>query len=116
MKRKLIYLFVITVLVIAVYFLRFLFNVPFNSEKWKNWTESESSPSERWEMIHDLKRDDRLIGKTVNEIIGLLGKPNKTEEKKFIYYLGYTGNGINTASLIVCFNNGIVSDLKVTNG
>ncbi|SDZ56972.1 hypothetical protein SAMN05444397_10952 [Flavobacterium aquidurense] len=53
-----------------------------------------------------------------SQIITLLGKPdeNLTKENTFRYYLGYTHTGINTGSLILKFDNGIVSEVSVWQG
>jgi hypothetical protein len=53
-----------------------------------------------------------------SEIINLLGKPdeNFTSENTFRYYLGYSHSGIDTGSLIIEFENGIVKSFRVWEG
>jgi hypothetical protein len=116
-KILIIALSIIAVLFVAVLLRNEFTNKSFDSAKWKNWEESEASPSERWEMINSLQENQKLIGKTKNEIIDLLGTPDKKDNVTFIYYLGYTKKGINTANLEVLFNEkDIVSNFKITNG
>jgi len=91
----------------------------FNSEKWKtNDLVSEDNFSLRWDMMNSLRNNHNLIGMSKNEIIILLGKPDEgfIAENDFRYYLGYTHTGINTGSLIVKFDNGIVSVISVWQG
>lgn len=73
----------------------------FDSSKWKNSNlNSEENWSLRWNMINSLRNDYELIGKTKNEIIDLLGKPDNESQTEISYYLGYSKRGINTGSLI----------------
>lgn len=89
----------------------------FDSEKWKNWTESESELSLRWDMMNSLRNNHELNGKTRVEIIELLGKPDSETNSDFRYYLGMSKRGINTGSLTIKFNeNGIVTDFSVWQG
>ena len=116
-KRLIIAIIILTVLFFAVLLKNEFTSKSFDSVKWKNWEESEASPSERWEMIISLEENQKLIGKSKNEIIDLLGTPDKKDSAKFIYYLGYTHRGINTATLEVLFNKqNIVSNVNITNG
>lgn len=65
----------------------------FNSKKWKTADlTSENNFSLRWDI----------------------GKPDEgfTTENTFRYSLGYTYTGINTGSLVVTFDNGIVSGIS----
>ena len=89
----------------------------FDSEKWKNWTESESEWSLRWDMMNSLRNNYELKGKSKTEIIELLGKPDSKTKTDFRYYLGMSKRGINTGSLTIEFNeNGIVTDFSVWQG
>ncbi|BAO56056.1 hypothetical protein [Nonlabens marinus] len=89
----------------------------FDSEKWKNWTESESEWSLRWDMMNSLRNNYELKGKSKTEIIELLGKPDSEVKTDFKYYLGMSKRGINTGSLTIEFNeNGIVTDFSVWQG
>lgn len=86
----------------------------FNSDKWKNWTESETEWSLRWDMMNSLKNNYELKGMTKAQIIKLLGEPESKTEKKFRYYLGYSKHGINTGRLIIIFDkNNTVIDYSV---
>ena len=91
----------------------------FNSEKWiTNDLALEDNFSLRWDMINSLRNNYDLIGMPKSEIITLLGKPDEglTTENTYRYSLGYTHTGINTASLIVTFDNEIVSGISVWQG
>ncbi|MFV0431706.1 MAG: hypothetical protein ACK5MD_09400 [Flavobacteriales bacterium] len=89
----------------------------FDSDKWKNWTESESELSLRWDMMNSLRNNHKLTGKSRTEIIELLGKPDSETNTDFRYYLGMSKRGINTGSLTIKFNkNGIVTDFSVWDG
>lgn len=91
----------------------------FESEKWKTVDlNNESSQSLRWDMMNSLRNNYNLIGMSKKEIIDLLGNPdnNFTNEKTFRYYLGYSHTGINTGSLIIDFENGIVKKISVLQG
>lgn len=89
----------------------------FNSEKWKNWTESESELSLRWDMMNSLRKNYELNGKTRKEIIDLLGKPDNETNSNFRYYLGMSKSGINTGSLTIKFSeNGKVMNFSVWQG
>lgn len=89
----------------------------FDSERWKNWTESETEWSLRWDMMNSLRNNFELKGMTKNEILELLGEPSETStENKFRYYLGYSKRGINTGSLTIRFENNKVVDYKVWQG
>ena len=89
----------------------------FNSEKWKNWTESESELSLRWDMMNSLRKNYELNGKTRKEIINLLGKPDNETNSEFRYYLGMSKSGINTGSLTIKFSEkGKVMNYSVWQG
>ena len=89
----------------------------FDSEKWKNWTESEEEWSSRWDMMNSLRNNHELKGKTKSEIINLLGQPSSESNSIFRYNLGPSGRGINYGYLRISFDkNGLVSDFKVGQG
>jgi len=89
----------------------------FNSEIWKNWTESETELSTRWDMMNSLRKTHELNGKTKSEIIELLGNPENQSNENFRYYLGMAKKGIDTGILIIEFNkNNIVSNYYVWHG
>jgi len=91
-------------------------NTSFDSEQWKNWKESESAPSLRWDMISDLEERHALKGMNKSQIIELLGKPESKNSKEFIYYLGYARKGIDTGSLTIFFQNESVISYKIGSG
>ncbi|MDE5416553.1 hypothetical protein L3049_00935 [Labilibaculum sp. DW002] len=89
----------------------------FDSDKWKNWTESETEWSLRWEMMNSLKNNYKLKGMTKNQIINLLGELESKTKNEFGYYLGYSKRGINTGRLTIKFDNyNIVTDYSVWDG
>lgn len=89
----------------------------FDSKKWKTADLAlEDNLSLRWDMMNSLRNNYNLIGMSKNEIITLLGNEGVTTKNTFRYYLGYTHTGINTGSLIVTFDNGIVSGISVLQG
>jgi hypothetical protein len=74
----------------------------FNSEKWKNADfKLEENWSIRWDMMNSLRNENELIGKSYDEIIRILGKPDDETKNELYYNLGYTGNGINTGNLTI---------------
>jgi len=91
----------------------------FDSEIWKTTDlVSEDNFSLRWDMMNNLRNNNNLIGMSKSKIITLLGKPDEgfTTENDFRYYLGYTHTGINTGSLLITFDNGVVSGISVWQG
>ncbi|WP_291097921.1 MULTISPECIES: hypothetical protein [unclassified Empedobacter] len=90
----------------------------FNSERWKTENiDSEENWNLRWSMMNDLRNNNKLEGQTKKEIIELLGKPETETQNEFYYYLGYSGKGINTGTLIITFNkNNKVIKVNVTEG
>jgi hypothetical protein len=90
----------------------------FESEKWKySNLNSEENWNLRWSMMNSLRNNYELKGKTKSEIIGLLGKPDSKIKNEMSYYLGYTGFGINTGTLVIRLNErGIVENLHVSQG
>jgi len=89
----------------------------FDSEKWKTADlASEDNASLRWDMMNSLRNNYDLIGMSKSEIITLLGNEGYTTENTFRYYLGYSHSGINTGSLVITFDNGIVSGISVWQG
>ncbi|MDX6745795.1 hypothetical protein SHK09_03245 [Polaribacter sp. PL03] len=89
----------------------------FDSEKWKNWTETEQKMSMRWDMMNSLRKTHELKGKTEIEIIELLGIPENKYISEFSYYLGMAKHGIDTGHLTIYFDqNKNVSRIKVHRG
>lgn len=115
---------VITLIAIAVIICGFglrgkISGEKFDSKKWKTADlTSEDNFSLRWDMMNSLRNNHDLIGMPKSEIVNLLGKPDEsfTTENTFRYYLGYTHTEINTGSLILTFDNGIVSEISVWQG
>ena len=65
----------------------------FDSEKWKNWTESGSGMVHYvWDMMNSLRNNHELRGKSKTQIIELLGIPETKNESEFGYYLGMSIN------------------------
>lgn len=88
----------------------------FNSTEWKNWTESEATIHTRWLMHKDLLKKYDLKEVSEDSILSLLGKPNKQHSDRFYYNLGYPkrGGGIDPATMVIEFENNLVSDIEVT--
>lgn len=102
--------------VFSPYVYNYFHRVEFDSEKWQNWNETIEESSLRWHMIHDLENDYELVGKTRLEIIDLLGKPDYESENEIRYYLGMSGHGIDTGTLILILENDNVIDYDVWRG
>lgn len=90
----------------------------FNSKKWKySNLNTEENWNLRWNMMNSLRNNYELKGKTKSEIIGLLGKPDNEFRNEISYYLGYTGFGINTGTLVIFLNEkGFVTKISVLQG
>lgn len=103
-KLRLLIIFAIVILAF------FLFRGKISHEKfdanlWKNANfYAEENWSLRWDMMNDLRNENKLIGMTKIQIINLLGEPGYETISEFNYDLGYTGKGINTGTLIITFN------------
>ena len=91
-------------------------DIKFDSVQWKNWIETESTMSLRWDMRNDLIKQHELNGLSEFEIIELLGEPERKSEHEFRYYLGMARSGIDTGSLILTMKNGIVIDYRIWHG
>lgn len=88
----------------------------FNATEWKNWTESEAKPNERWLMCEDLLRKYDFNDYSREKVINLLGHPNSDENDEYRYYLGTASRGINTGTLIIRFKNNSVVEVEVIEG
>jgi len=88
----------------------------FDSEKWKNWEETEFSMQLRWHMTHDLVSNHDLVGKSVSEILDLLGEPEGKSKSEFRYFLGHSGHGIDTGTLFLKIENNKVVSYQVWHG
>lgn len=91
-------------------------DIKFDSNTWKNWIETESTMTLRWDMHKDLIKQHKLKGLSIFEIINLLGEPEKKTENEFRYYLGMARHGIDTGTLILMIENGKVIDYKIWHG
>lgn len=86
----------------------------FNSDRWKNWKNSEAEWSLRWDMMNSLRNNYELKGMTKDEIIELLGEPESLSQKEFSYYLGMAKWGIDIGTLTIKFNEtGKVTNYQV---
>ena len=103
----------------AIFFLAYQIkgNIPhedFDPEKWKNWKESETNWSLRWDMMNSLRNNHQLEGKSKEDIIEMLGEPDSKKEGEFTYFLGMAGHGIDVGNLILKFGkNGKVVQVTV---
>ena len=88
----------------------------FNTLEWKNWLESEANPNTRWLMQDDLLKKHDLKNYDKEKIIDLLGKPNSDNNNEYHYFLGTTGRGINTGTLIIRFENESVVGIEIIQG
>ena len=88
----------------------------FNSDEWKNWVESEATLHTRWLMHKDLLKKYELKGVSKDSILNLLGEPHTRHLDNFHYNLGYSSRSIDTATMIITFENDSVVDIKVNDG
>lgn len=119
LKKKLTYGLIVVFLVMAAgYFLPGMVTYEtFDSDRWKEWEESETEWSLRWDMMNSLRNNYYLVGMTKKEVVELLGEPDSPSNLHFSYYLGYSKRGINTGSLELFFNSeGVVTRIKVWEG
>ena len=118
-KTKIILIIFISIIVCGLTMRGKISGEKFDAKKWKTADlNSEMNCSLRWDMMNSLRNNHSLIGMSKKEIINLLGKPDEsfTSEKTFRYYLGYSHKGINTGSLKINFENGIVENFSVWEG
>ena len=90
--------------------------IEFDSDKWKNWEETEETISMRWNMTHDLKNKYELIGMTKDDIISILGKPDYEGKNEISYFLGMSGYGIDTGSLTFKIKEGEIISYNIWHG
>lgn len=86
----------------------------FDSGKWKNWEESENELTLRWDMVSDLTSNYELVGLTIQEVENLLGTPDQSTKNSYAYYLGSLG--IDTGTLFLTIENGVVTEYDVHRG
>ena len=108
----------ISIIILMFFFRGKITHEKFNSEKWKNTNRNlEENWSIRWDMMNSLRNENKLIGKSYEEIIEVLGLPENEINNELIYSLGYSGNGINTGNLTIKLDqNKKVKNLKVSEG
>ncbi|KXX71303.1 hypothetical protein [Flammeovirga sp. SJP92] len=90
--------------------------IDFDSEIWKNWVETESTMSLRWDMRKDLLKKHKLINLNEREIIELLGEPEQRYSNTYQYNLGVARHGIDYGTLTIEFENEKVIDFKISRG
>lgn len=114
-KNKILIFSVITIGLFIVLYLMFSnTNKKFDSKEWK---ETESTLSLRYDMIKDLKNHYNLIGQSKEQIVELLGEPDTAFNHCYYYNLGYSRHGIDTGTLIIVFNNNnTVASISVISG
>lgn len=88
----------------------------FDSVKWKEWAESETEMTLRWDMMDDLEQDYKLKGMTEQQIIELLGEPDTKSRNEWTYNLGMARRWIDTGTLSLIFENGRVKNYEVRTG
>ncbi|RNC87799.1 MAG: hypothetical protein ED556_01005 [Winogradskyella sp.] len=85
LKRKgRLVLFFFLAVVVSILLMQF-FEERFNQEIW------HTAPEERYKMLDDILENKFLIGKTKQDVISILGEPDKTlisEGDYFVYELG----------------------------
>ena len=87
------------------------FEERFNQETW------HSAPGKRYEMLDDILENKFLIGKTRQDVISILGEPDKrliSKDDFFIYDLGNPPSFFDSEPqyLLVTFENEIVIKLS----
>lgn len=85
----------------------------FDSERWKEWIESEDQLNLRWQMVGPLTLLEKINGKTKEQLLDLLGEPTNKETNKWYYKLGPTGRGINYGGLRIQFEQNKSVNYKV---
>jgi outer membrane protein assembly factor BamE (lipoprotein component of BamABCDE complex) len=118
-KPIIIFIVLISIIVCGIEVSKNISEKKFDSQNWKTTKmNAEDDCSLRWDMMNSLRNNYKLVGMSKSEILNLLGKPdeNFTSENTFRYYLGYSHSGIDTGSLIIEFENGIVKSFLVWEG
>lgn len=67
-------------------------------------------------MIHDLTTNHELIGLSCKEIKDILGQPESETNNILRYYLGMTGNYIDTGTLTLKLKDGRVDSYHISEG
>lgn len=97
------YLIFVVLLVAAPYLEDYFGGIPFDANRWREWKQGQNEEEWRlrWEMTSSLLSKHKITGMPRDEVIELLGAPDGEEEGKMYYYLGMSGHGIDTGSLIL---------------
>lgn len=92
------------IFLIWVYTVSYYPNKEFDKELWLKMEDK------RYELVNDLIKNEKLIGKNKIEVIELLGDDYNEIENSINYYIGYEPSilGIDPSILIVEFENNIV--------
>lgn len=107
--KKLLYLLIPIIIISTCYYNKHKDDIPFESNKWKNWVEQEHNFNMRKNMIHSLESNHDLVGMSKQEIIDLLGDDSSSYNENFHYFIGY-GMGISTSHMDIIFDtNDIVT-------
>lgn len=116
-KNKILLLLSSFFLLLILYLIFFCNDKKFDSKEWKEWKETESSLSLRYDMIKDLMNHYNLTGQSRDQIIELLGDPDSSVAHRYYYNLGYSKRGIDIGTLIIVFNdNDTVVSISVISG
>ncbi|MEM6397392.1 MAG: hypothetical protein AAF741_13675 [Bacteroidota bacterium] len=94
----------------------FINRTEFDAEQWKNWEETDSTMTLRWDMTNSLTKKYDLVGMSVSDITALLGKPSGRRPGQLSYYLGMARCGIDTGSLFLEIDNEIVVSYRIWHG
>ena len=106
----------VTFVLYTVIILVMLFSIPeypqiaFDKDSWQRDHEN------RWLMADELVESKRLIGRSREQLINLLGKPDEDRDSVIVYYIGFDKRvmlGIDPRILEIVFHNGKV--VKVIN-
>jgi glucan phosphoethanolaminetransferase (alkaline phosphatase superfamily) len=98
-----------TVLIVAwMSIVEYYPNHYFDAKAWK--TDSDS----RYEYSHDLIGSKILVGKTKQQVMGILGKYDDTSQAEWYYYIGYRPEltGTDPSNIYVEFKNGRVESVE----
>ena len=101
----------------APYLGQYFARIPFDSERWIEWQETENECCTRWRMARNLTNQHDLVSMNRLEVIELLGEPDYEDESVLNYYLGMTGHGIDTGLLRLDLNQkGEVESYEISRG
>ncbi len=117
LAAPLLYFLFVAAFVSTPYLNDYVGGISFDSDRWKNWEETEAECCTRWRMVRSLTKRHDLVGMKRSEVIELLGKPGDESKSTLYYYLGMTGHGIDSGSLSLYLNEvGEVESYEVSSG